>query len=458
MSYFNAISQNVLSSVSNNSSTPLTTGSTFTGTGESTLSVAGIQLNFIGDQDCTIYVDQSMDPPAAGHWDITNTVNYIASKGGLGRTFQATASYFRVRVKNTSPVNMTYLRLQVALCPIVEAVPQSLSPNGHFDVGVYEIQDAASGNSVGISNANEMRVCKHVRLAGAAIAGSTFDGNFWVTTPTNGGSATQANGEMTLATNGASNGAINVISSRIGRFVSGVPNYYRGMLNVPAKVGVGTNVKRWGAFTATDGFFFSTDGTTLSVTCRKASSDANTVASGSFNGQYGSTYVLDTGVHIWEMFYTPIKTLFYIDGQLLHTFTGTTTTLSGTLHLPAAMENINSGGGTDLNTLVVRLASVARLGEPVTRPRWQNWTAAQAALVLKYGPGTLHRVTLNKGAGTLLTLYDSVNTGSPTNPICAVTLSGGSVTAPASFAYDVDFVTGLLIVITGTPDLTIVWE
>ena len=42
---------------------------------------------------------------------------------GDSRTFQATGSYFRVVVTNVTGTVTTYLRLQTAMCPIVEALP-----------------------------------------------------------------------------------------------------------------------------------------------------------------------------------------------------------------------------------------------------------------------------------------------------------------------------------------------
>jgi hypothetical protein len=72
------------------------------------------------------------------YWDIQDTYSYNALVNNAGFTTQAVSSYLRVRVKNTSIVNQTYLRLQTALCPIVEAVPRSLSTEGNLKIGVAE--------------------------------------------------------------------------------------------------------------------------------------------------------------------------------------------------------------------------------------------------------------------------------------------------------------------------------
>ncbi len=454
MSFFNSITQDVKVSVSNNSSTPLNAGLSFTGVGESTLNVGGIQINFICDQNCTIQLQQSMDPPASNHWDIVNTFNYKSTMGGVGLTFQATAAYFRVIITNVSTVNATTLRLQSVLCPVVEAVPQSLDENGNFKTVIRQIVDRDSGNSVGISAVSELRVSEHVRLVGAYFGGAVVDPNFWAVTPTAGGTATQGNGEISLNTLAGPDGGVLVQSQRISRYISGAPNYIRMVARVPALAGVGANVRRWGAFDASDGVFFSTNGTTLSLTCRKGGSDANTVSSGSFNGTNGLTYVLNANVHVFEIYYENSSAYFYIDGLLIHKFTGLTSTLYDTLHLKIGFENQNSGGNADLNTLLIRVASINRIGQAQSRPQWRYIAGVLAATVLKYGPGTLHSVQLNKNTGTSVTLYDSTNTGAPTNPICIIDPS-----TRASMLYGLDFYTGLIAVAAGAGiDCTVVYE
>jgi len=126
--------QDVRISTSNNSTTNIDTSTPFTGTGESTLEVAGIQINFIASQPCTIQVQQSIDN-VTGHWDIIDS--YVTAAGvGDSRTFQATASYVRVIVTNTGTATTTYFRLQTVLCPIVETVPRALTQEGRLKVDV----------------------------------------------------------------------------------------------------------------------------------------------------------------------------------------------------------------------------------------------------------------------------------------------------------------------------------
>jgi hypothetical protein len=123
---FSAIQQNVVASLSNNSTANLAAGASFTGTGESTLGIVGIQANLKADQPCNVSLQQSQDNT---NWDLVDTV-LVSASTGFGQTFQATASYFRMVVTNVGGFTTTYFRLQVALCPVVEAVPRVLGPSG----------------------------------------------------------------------------------------------------------------------------------------------------------------------------------------------------------------------------------------------------------------------------------------------------------------------------------------
>jgi hypothetical protein len=123
---FAAIQQNVVASVSNNSTSNLAAGVSFTGTGESTLGIVGIQVNLKADQPCDVSLQQSQDNT---NWDLIDTT-LVSAATGFGQTFQATASYFRMVVTNVGGATTTYFRLQVALCPVVEAVPRVLGPSG----------------------------------------------------------------------------------------------------------------------------------------------------------------------------------------------------------------------------------------------------------------------------------------------------------------------------------------
>ena len=129
---FVSMQQNVAASIFNNSTANLAAGASFNGTSESTLGVAGIQVNCAASQPIRVLVQQSMD---GTNWDITDTQVFESGQGD-GRTFQATASFFKVTATNLGGITTTYLRLQVALCPVVEALPRSLTLNGKLGLAM----------------------------------------------------------------------------------------------------------------------------------------------------------------------------------------------------------------------------------------------------------------------------------------------------------------------------------
>jgi hypothetical protein len=121
----------------NSSVANINAGATWAGSAwDSSLGVNGIQVNIVASQNCTVYVDQSM---SGTNTDITDAFNYIASKGGNSWTIQATASFVKVRVKNTGSATATSVEIQTVLCPIVEAVPRALGAYGNLKVSVRDI-------------------------------------------------------------------------------------------------------------------------------------------------------------------------------------------------------------------------------------------------------------------------------------------------------------------------------
>jgi len=450
-----SIIQNVTADPHNSSVSNLNAGATFTGTSTSTLGVAGIQVSLKTDQDCTVYVDQSPTNGLAPNWDITDSYRYISSLGGNSWTVQAVNSYVRVRVTNTSITNTTYFRLQTALCPIVEAVPRSLSPDGRLKTQSTLID--SYGFSVEDTPMGEMRVVEPVKLVGATFIGTTLDPNFWLTTGTaNGGTVAQASGQVTLATNTTANGAAELSSVRRGRYVAGSSMRYRAVVQTDS--GLANNKRRWGVGdwvalpTLVDGAFFQLDGTTFSIVTLKGGTPT-TVSSGSFNGLYGSSYTLDTNVHTYEIYWTNSKVYFVIDGSMLHTVNASATTWTNTVTFYLGADNINSSNLNVNKNLYIRVMSIARLGTLQSAPIYKHITTA-ATTICKYGAGTLHSIIINTPANQTLTIYDNItNSGT----IIGV-ISLGNNTVPMELHYDLDFYTGLTIVNSGTIDASIIYE
>jgi hypothetical protein len=414
MSFFSKLQQNVQVSAGNTALTGVTlnayTGNppggadTFVGTSQDTLGVAGIQVNLICDNNCKVFVYQSMD---GSNWDIVDTYNYYSAKQGMSWTTQATAAYTKLSVQNLELDSTTVFRVQMALCPIVEAIPRAISSEGNLKVGVYEIEGDFD-TKVEVTPMNAMKVAQATRLVGAGFSGA-FDPNFWVKTTTSGTATITVAGRVcTLATNptgsGSGNSAI-LNSFRTARYSSGQPNYYRAVIRVPASTGAVT--KRWGAFNSQDGYYFHHDGTTLSVGSRKGGTDAALVSSGSFNGNLGSSLVLSANVHTCEIHWTNRSVWFFHEGVLLHKLTATTAPLTNTLNLQVGAE-VTNGANTNNNTLEVWVSTILRSGVLLNQPQSVRINTTTTT-VCKYGPGNLHEIivgTMSDLGGTI-TIYDN---------------------------------------------------
>jgi hypothetical protein len=145
VSYLEAIVQNVRNSAGNCSVANLDAGNgyAFTGTIDSTLGVADIQVTLFADQDCTIYIDQSTD--ATPHWDLVDHFQYFRNRTDFGLDVKAISSYFRVRVVSTYGLATTVFRLQCNLCPISQPSPRSLNSLGYARSGTFG-NDIAQGD------------------------------------------------------------------------------------------------------------------------------------------------------------------------------------------------------------------------------------------------------------------------------------------------------------------------
>jgi hypothetical protein len=119
------VQQNVSESVYNSSVANLAVGASYTGTAESTLGVGGIKVNIRSDQPLRMQFQQSQD---GTNWDHLQEFTAIVDDGD-NRTYQTTASYFRLVITNIGNATTTYLRLQTALCPVAEVLPPALTPN-----------------------------------------------------------------------------------------------------------------------------------------------------------------------------------------------------------------------------------------------------------------------------------------------------------------------------------------
>jgi hypothetical protein len=453
MSYFNSITQNVTADPNNSSEANLAASAIFSGSATSTLGVAGIQVSLYTTQNCHVWVEQS---PDGNNWDISDLFEYYSGVNNFGVTTQAINSYFRVRVQNIGVITTTSFRLQTALCPIVEALPRSLSPNGNLRVALEEMSDDY-GFSVENTPTDEMRVVIPYRLVGSSFTGSVIDTNYWIASSGSTSGSIVPLGSQVILTTGSFSGGSSVLQSfRSARYVGGASSKFRMVLRLP-DTGTSGNTRRWGAFTSTDGAFFQLSGSSLSVVTRKTSVDAP-ILSGAFNGNLGSNYPLDTNVKTWEIYWTNSKVFFVVGGDLIHTMVANSDTWADTMNLPIRIENNASSSGSSVN-MNVRVATIYRLGNASSQPTSYYHAAGQTAGVnLKIGAGNVHSIVLGTCLqNCVLSLVDSVNAATP------VIFSTGAITAnsqPISLDLKgLPFFTGLrLIVATANGVATVIYE
>lgn len=248
--------------------------------------------------------------------------------------------------------------MNAVLCPIADPLPRSLNSYERLKTSTG-IVDEETGNRVEVDVLGSLKTVSPVRLIGTAFSGSTKDTNFWTEAVTGTGAVTQA-GEILLATGTTADSTVSYASVRKARKITGASNQFRAVARLSTDAEA-DNIRRLGCYDANDGFFFQVNGTTFGVGSRKGGADT-IVASGSFNGNYGASVTMDTGIKRLVIDYDHLSTKFFVNGVLLHTITGSTTALTNTLDLGIKMENINSGGNDTNNGFYVRFASILRLG------------------------------------------------------------------------------------------------
>lgn len=307
---------------------------------------------------------------------------------------------------------------------------------------------------------DELRVVSPFRLVGANFEGNTLDPNYWLSTIANSAAIAQSNAQVLLSsgTNNAGSAILN--SNRRSRYVSGSSCGYRAVIQL-GDTGIANNERKWGIAygatmpTITDGAYFKLSGTTFSVELLKGGSPT-TISSGSFNGASAS-YSLSTDVATYEIYWTNSKVYFVINGVLIHTFSATLTAWSATMNHHIYTSNINSGNTTNV-TLSLRVASIRRFGLEQTQPMIKFQSGTTAGLVLKYGPGNLHGISISGVAqNSVVTLYNNIAASGE------ILWSSGTMGANAvPFGIDMHnapFGIGLTLVISGaSSNATVIYE
>lgn len=246
------------------------------------------------------------------------------------------------------------------------------------------------------------------KLVGDTFSLASLDAGMWASSLGVGGSAAVTGGELVISTGVTANNSVIVNSVAVARFTGIGPNKLRTLVQLP-DTGTANNTRKWGVDsppTHNNGAYYVLTGSIFSLVTRKAGTDT-TIANGTFNGQFGSTFSVDTLAHNYEIIYQPRQVVFVVDGRVLHTLSASATPWSDTLHLHAHFENTNSGGSISNVSLKVRLGAIARFGIPEAQPESVNQIGI-GSQTLKIGPGNLHRLVISAVVNNaVITIYDN---------------------------------------------------
>lgn len=315
------------------------------------------------------------------------------------------------------------------------------------------VPDLDNGATAIVLPNRQLLVVERTRLLGESVSGSgAIDTLFWASTVVGTGTATKTAGDLVVGTGVGANAAMAVQSVPRGRLLAGHVCVFHTHAHVE-DAGVVDNTRRWGAFDATDGFFFELAGTTLYAVARKSSVDTRTAATAWSAGVYTGSVVTPAR---YEIFYSPGGAWFYINGKLRHTLGVNGSPYVANPNLPVRFESTNSNGLAQDVRLSFSGCGISRFGKEASRPRYAN-LGAIAATVLKTGAATLHRVTVNRNsAGNgLLTVYDSTTASGTV--VARIALDKAVLSTQE---FNCDLSTGLTAEITGsgTGDVTVLFD
>lgn len=353
------------------------------------------------------------------YWDVTDSYDYLSAVGNLGITIQAINSYVRVRVKNTSTVNQTYLRLQTVLTPIVEALPRSLDENGHLLTSVHNIEDEY-GFEVENTPMGEMRTAQPIRIAGSSYEGNTIDPNFLVSGASGTGASISQAGQL-IITSGTANGAVAwAYTNRRGRYIGGTANRYRSVRRTDA--GTANNTRRWGiglvanyvltisSATVVAGDIYTNNGQQFTI--RVSGTVTSAVAFGTGNpGAGAQTYTRVSGVGPASLTGSNFASTFQITDGAWFQYTDTTFGIR-----VMAGGALVTGGNIDTGSFNGNWGGTYTPG--ITALPWEMYYS-NTTVVFSVGGTTLHTFSLTTGlwtnTPTLHAFSDSTNTGAATS-------------------------------------------
>lgn len=324
----------------------------------------------------------------------------------------------------------------------------------YYDGDSSSIKDPVTSRLAKTDYLGSLRTLPVSRLIGDVFFGTTIDTERWDTSSTINSATVNISSAMLQLSSGTNTAGSAVIRSvPCSYFQSGTTQYFQGFIRL-GDTGAASSRRRWGAFDASDGYFFELNGTTFNIVSRKSTVDT-TVAKASWNGA-PFDFTLDTNINDYQIFWTDYKVYFVINDVLMHTITKTTATLTLTPHLKMSFESTNTGGSTT-RLLEIHNPSINRIGN-VNSDSLLRYTAAAETRTLKIGAGKLHGLVYgDKGTlSSTLTVYD--NTAASGKIILSTDLTQ-VIPDGCTSRVDVNFYTGLTYVTTGGGiRITILWE
>ena len=306
-----------------------------------------------------------------------------------------------------------------------------------------------------ISPTGEMRMTETYRLCGGIFSsyGNIVDPNFWSSVMTGTATATALDSELVLSTGTSANSVGLVESVSLGRYIGALCNYVRCVIRIPDG-GTANNIRLWGCNGGTSAMFFALSGSVMNIGYKKSGVETF-IPIGSWN--VDNTAFTVTQNRRYEIYYLNSRFWFFVDGVLKHIAQSTTVPLTNTVHFRTYLENRNINRSTTNVVLNCPVITINWLGPKNTSPKYFNMSAP-GTYMLKYSPGSLHRIVINKGAGnnSSMILYDSISGGGPV----LATVDVSTAPNPVALDYGIDFNIGLTVITTGSSaiDTTIIYE
>ena len=307
---------------------------------------------------------------------------------------------------------------------------------------------------------NEMRVAQAVKLAGATYESSSIDTNFWTATQTGtGAGSSQGSGFLTVQSGTTTTGVASFISTRRAAYNGGSCNRYRAQITLP-DTGNANNIRRWGcsdgttqAGTFNNGVFFELNGTTIQGKVRTNATGSAVDTIIAFSG-----FTLNTNMNTYEIYYTNKSVYFSINGNLVGTYSVANNNWSVTKNFYIITESLNLAGTTSY-LLQAAVQTIVRLGERSSEPIYKYINAA-GTYTLKNAQGKIHSIVINGtgGGNTVVSVVDSPS-GGATPVMATLTFPNGSTPLAIPFNTNgLSFYTGLTIIVTGTGQVTVMYE